>query len=86
MAICNFNLEFTFVLAGWEGTTHNVRVFQHALTKRELNFPKHLQGMHNYQSSYIYNGAYIATVPIIYIFSKNNCRQVLFSGFRISTT
>ena len=38
MTICSFNLEFTFVLAGWEGTTHNVRVFQHALKKGNLIF------------------------------------------------
>ena len=50
MVVCNFNLEFTFVLAGWEGITHDALVFQHALVKTELNFPKPPPSMNNYQS------------------------------------
>ncbi|KAL4365176.1 hypothetical protein AHAS_Ahas07G0079900 [Arachis hypogaea] len=27
MAKCNFNMEFTFALAGWEGTAYDIRIF-----------------------------------------------------------
>ncbi|KAL4301421.1 hypothetical protein AHAS_Ahas17G0299200 [Arachis hypogaea] len=40
MAACNFDMEFTFALAGWEGTAHDTRVFLHAIGTSELNFPK----------------------------------------------
>jgi hypothetical protein len=39
MAVCDWNMCFTFVLAGWEGTAHDARVFEQALTKTEFNFP-----------------------------------------------
>ncbi|KAL4306868.1 hypothetical protein AHAS_Ahas16G0221300 [Arachis hypogaea] len=40
MAACNFDMEFNFALAGWEGTAHDTRVFLHAIGTSELNFPK----------------------------------------------
>ncbi|XP_025682586.1 uncharacterized protein [Arachis hypogaea] len=40
MAACNFDMEFTFALAGWEGTAHDTRVFLYAIGTSELNFPK----------------------------------------------
>ncbi|XP_050877618.1 uncharacterized protein LOC127081403 [Lathyrus oleraceus] len=39
MAVCDWNMCFTFVLAGWEGTAHDARVFDQALTNVNLNFP-----------------------------------------------
>jgi hypothetical protein len=38
MAVCDWNMCFTFVLAGWEGTAHDACVFEQALTKTEFNF------------------------------------------------
>ena len=40
MAACSFDMQFIFVMAGWEGTAHDGRLFQHAIYKKELNFPK----------------------------------------------
>ena len=40
MAACSFDMQFIFVMAGWEGTAHDGRLFQHAIHKKELNFPK----------------------------------------------
>jgi hypothetical protein len=31
LAVCNFDMEFVYVLAGWEGTAHDVRVLNNAL-------------------------------------------------------
>ena len=39
MAACDFNLCFTFVLAGWEGSTHETRFFMDTLRKPSLHFP-----------------------------------------------
>lgn len=39
MCACNFDMMFTFVYAGWEGTANDARVFLDALTRPEVNFP-----------------------------------------------
>ncbi|KAL4561367.1 hypothetical protein LXL04_033532 [Taraxacum kok-saghyz] len=39
MDVCDFNMCFTFVLAGWEGTAHDTRIFNEALRRQELRFP-----------------------------------------------
>ncbi|KAJ9145635.1 hypothetical protein P3X46_027997 [Hevea brasiliensis] len=40
MAACSFDMQFTFVMVGWEGTAHDGRLFQYAINKQNLNFPK----------------------------------------------
>jgi len=37
--VCDWNMCFTFVLTGLEGIAHDARVFEHALTNANLNFP-----------------------------------------------
>ncbi|KNE90866.1 hypothetical protein PSTG_15706 [Puccinia striiformis f. sp. tritici PST-78] len=39
LAAVNFNFEFVFVLAGWEGSAHDTRVFNDA-TSKGLNIPQ----------------------------------------------
>ena len=39
MAVCDFDMFFTFVSAGWEGSAHDARVFDHATRTPGLNFP-----------------------------------------------
>ncbi|XP_023735720.1 uncharacterized protein LOC111883630 [Lactuca sativa] len=39
MAACDFNMCFTFVWAGWEGTAHDMRIFNEARRRREVKFP-----------------------------------------------
>ncbi|KAL3750729.1 hypothetical protein ACJRO7_011685 [Eucalyptus globulus] len=39
MAVCNFNMEFTYVWAGWEGTAHDTRIFYEAIGRHDLQFP-----------------------------------------------
>src|SRR6202007_1862249 len=40
LAVCNFDMQFVYVLAGWEGSAHDGRVLQDAQavshTKREI--------------------------------------------------
>ena len=40
MAACNFDLLFTFVMAGWEGAAHDTRIFLDAIRQQSVNFPK----------------------------------------------
>nr|XP_043629055.1 uncharacterized protein LOC122600409 [Erigeron canadensis] len=40
MAACDFNMCFTFAWAGWEGTAHDTRIFNEALRRPEVNFPR----------------------------------------------
>ena len=45
MVACDFDMCFTFVSAGWEGSAHDARVFLHAIETPEMNFPKPPEGM-----------------------------------------
>ncbi|CAL8168076.1 unnamed protein product [Prunus armeniaca] len=40
MAACNFDMQFIFACAGWEGTAHDTRIFLSALRDQSLNFHK----------------------------------------------
>ncbi|GAV90502.1 LOW QUALITY PROTEIN: DDE_4 domain-containing protein, partial [Cephalotus follicularis] len=46
LCACNFNIEFTFVYSGWEGTANDSRVFLDAVTHPEVNFPWPRQGQY----------------------------------------
>jgi hypothetical protein len=37
---CDFDLLFTFIMAGWEGATHDTRIFLDAIRSPSTNFPK----------------------------------------------
>uniref|UniRef100_A0A2N9FH55 Uncharacterized protein n=1 Tax=Fagus sylvatica TaxID=28930 RepID=A0A2N9FH55_FAGSY len=39
MAVCDFDMRFTFVNAGWEGTAHDSKILLHCVRNRALNFP-----------------------------------------------
>lgn len=39
LVVCDYDMCFTFAFLGWEGTTHDACVFQHALTIPYMNFP-----------------------------------------------
>ncbi|XP_023732553.1 uncharacterized protein LOC111880364 [Lactuca sativa] len=39
LAICDFNMMFTFVVAGWEGITHDSRTLSEALANTHAPFP-----------------------------------------------
>ena len=51
LVVCDFDIRFTFVLAGWPGFVHDIRVFIDAMTKYRHVFPhpptgKHLPMLH----------------------------------------
>ncbi|CAA0826455.1 Unknown protein [Striga hermonthica] len=39
MLACDFDLKFTFALAGWEGSTNDARIFNQTLSDPRYNFP-----------------------------------------------
>ena len=46
LAICDFDMRYTFVVAGWPGSVHDMRVFNDALQKYRDKFPSPPQGSH----------------------------------------
>ena len=53
MAACDFDMCFTFVSAGWEGSAHDARVFLHAIETPKMNFPKPPEGMTPPHTQYV---------------------------------
>ena len=39
LAACDFDMKFTFVHAGWEGSAHDANVLADALRRDEVGFP-----------------------------------------------
>ena len=46
LAVCDFDMRFTFVLAGWPGSIHDMRVFNDAFEKFGDKFPHPPLGMY----------------------------------------
>jgi hypothetical protein len=40
LAVCDFDMRFTFVVTGWPGSAHDTRILNHALTNFGDKFPK----------------------------------------------
>jgi hypothetical protein len=40
LAVCDFDMRFTFMVAGWPGLAHDTRILNHALTNFGDEFPK----------------------------------------------
>ena len=38
-AACDFDMKFTFIHAGWEGSAHDACVLSDALRRADVNFP-----------------------------------------------
>ncbi|KAL1196027.1 hypothetical protein V5N11_030091 [Cardamine amara subsp. amara] len=47
LAACNFDLEFIYVLSGWEGSAHDAKVLNDALTRNtnQLKVPEEESGV-----------------------------------------
>ncbi|KAG5228228.1 protein ALP [Salix suchowensis] len=63
MAACSFDIQFTFVWAGWEGSAHDARIFLETIDSRSIKFPKPPEGKYylvdvGYPNEYGYLGPY----------------------------
>ncbi|XP_026416764.1 uncharacterized protein LOC113312225 [Papaver somniferum] len=47
MAACNFDMQFIFVCAGWEGSAHDARILASVLANPSMKFPKPPKGKYN---------------------------------------
>ncbi|GKC22302.1 hypothetical protein Tco_1024452 [Tanacetum coccineum] len=45
LAICNFNMMFTFLVAGWKGVAHDSRILSEAIRNHNAPFPLPFQGL-----------------------------------------
>ena len=39
MCVCSFDMKFTYIYAGWEGSANDCRIFEDARTRTTTNFP-----------------------------------------------
>ena len=39
MAVCSFDMLFTYVVCGWEGTAHDQRILFDTISDAKLKFP-----------------------------------------------
>jgi hypothetical protein len=61
LAICNFNMRFTFLVAGWPDSAHDTRVLNHTLTNFGDEFPIPLAGKYYpLDSGYLNRTKYLA--------------------------
>ena len=54
MCACSFDMMFTFVYTGWEGTANDSRVFLDAIMREENNFPFPNEGITSLQFTIIF--------------------------------
>ena len=54
LCACNFEMFFTFVSAGWEGTANDSRVFIDAITKPKYKFPLPKEGIESLGLNYYF--------------------------------
>jgi hypothetical protein len=45
MAACSFDMQFTFVWDGWEGSAHDTRIFYEAIRNTNIKFPRPPEGI-----------------------------------------
>nr|KYP71030.1 hypothetical protein KK1_010273 [Cajanus cajan] len=76
MAFCDWDMCFIFALLGWEGTAHDVRVFENALTTPTMNFPHPPSGKY-----YLVDFGY--PTPIRYV-GPYKCERYHLPDFRRS--
>ena len=57
LAACSFDMKFTYILAGWEGSAHDSRVLQSTLSDPDLGFSRPSSGITLFKS-HIYTSAY----------------------------
>ena len=46
MCVCDFDMKFTFVCVGWEGSEHDTRIILNCHNNKSDNFPKPPLGLY----------------------------------------
>ena len=80
MIICDFDMNFKYVVVGWEGTTHDSRVLMETIRNPQHNFPMPPSGEYS---------CFILFIVILFnnmiIYKILFFRKILFSGCNIYT-
>ena len=74
MPVCDFDMRFTFVLAGWPGSVHDMRVFRDAMDKYGSKFPHPPPGT---KKIAITNSFFLFYYQIIILTITFDCRKIL---------
>jgi hypothetical protein len=84
MCMTNFDLCFTFVCSGWEGSAHDARIFTETINDPTMNFPTPEEG--TVSSIIVFLGliVYYFDNGILTTIGKHViCRILLFGGFSL---
>ena len=49
MAACSFDMQFTFVWAGWEGSAHDTRIFYEAIGNTNIQILRPPEGRFSFK-------------------------------------
>ena len=77
MAVCDFNMKFIYVMAGWEGIVHDSRVLNETLRHPSNKFPLPPEGDICCYYYFFYN-YYISQILFVLFEFLYYCRYVLF--------
>jgi hypothetical protein len=73
LAVRDFDMRFTFVVAGWPGSIHDMRVFNDAREKFGNNFPHPPEGMH-----VLFNVFFVLVVVFVIFLTEVLCCVGIF--------
>ena len=65
MCACNFNMRFTYVHSGWEGSANDSRVMQDALGHAEYEFPWPPRGKNNFLAHWVLDLVIVASDLVV---------------------
>ncbi|CAH9096803.1 unnamed protein product [Cuscuta europaea] len=77
LTVCDFDLLFTYVLTGWEGSAHDSRIFLDTLNNSNLNFPNPPPGKY-----YLVDKGYPERYGYLTPYPKTRYHQSEFRGSR----
>ena len=84
MCACDFDMKFTFIYTGWEGTANDSQVFLDALQRSENNFPWPPSGKIYCCPTYIFS--IFKLNPFIMSYFSLKCGFWLSMHLRVSTS
>jgi hypothetical protein len=73
LAICDFDLRFTFVVAGWPGSAHDTRILNRSIEKYQQEFPTPPDG--TTLSNYLNELYALCCMHVLHVFYV--CRYIL---------
>lgn len=79
MCACDFNMMFTYVYSGWEGSAHDSKILLDTITNQNVEFPWPPRGKSWYQHKIMFNE--INKVELTYILFDEGSFYLVDSGY-----